>query len=108
MKSILLLVIWLGATLGSVEAGNTRSAQSVPSKTKTLSACGHVDADLKKEVRIRGIYRVGLEWSELDSLKCVDAPRVWVNFSDHTDRSLEKNSVKVKALMESHSSGRRL
>ncbi len=38
--------------------------------------------DLQKEVRVRAIYRVGFEWSELYSLKCQSAPTVWVDFSD--------------------------
>lgn len=52
------------------------------SEVEALSVCDNLHPDLTKEVRIRAIYRVGFEWAELYSLKCVGAPRIWVDFSD--------------------------
>jgi hypothetical protein len=57
---------------------------------QTLSVCGDLHPDLTRQVRIRGIYRVGFEWSELYSIKCTDAPRIWVNFSDDEQTQTRK------------------
>ena len=41
-----------------------------------------------REVRIRTVYRVGFEWSEFFSLKCLDEPGVWVELAtDYADCS---------------------
>lgn len=64
------------------------------STASTLSVCDTLRVDPSTEVRVRAVYRVGFEWSELYSLKCPNAPRVWVNFSDnwqaHTKKAARK------------------
>ena len=71
-------------------AGSKHASSQSGSAAPTLSVCDNLRANLTKEVRIRAIYRVGFEWSELYSLKCPDAPRVWVKFSDGVKARIQK------------------
>jgi len=93
MKSVLLLIACSALIIAGVADSKIAGAQS-DSTAPLLSLCDNLRADLTKEVRVRAIYRVGFEWSELYSLKCPNAPRVWVNFSDdwkgHTEKAARK------------------
>lgn len=42
---------------------------------------------VNQTVRIRVIYRVGFEWSEIYSLHCTDAPSTWLDFSPDFNRA---------------------
>ncbi len=81
MKSTILLIVCSIVTFAFLSSSIVGYAQS-DTTARALSLCDDLRPDLTKQVRIRGIYRVGFEWSELYSIKCPNAPRVWVNFSD--------------------------
>ncbi len=74
--------------------------RSLAAKPESISFCElrNTQLGLAKDVRIRAIYRVGFEWAELYSLKCTDAPGVWVDFSDdwesRTKRAMRKEIEK--------------
>src|ERR1043165_7521879 len=93
MKSLIVLIVCLVAPLACVSDAAVGRTQS-DSTLQTLSVCDDLRSDLTRQVRIRGIYRVGFEWAELYSIKCTSAPRIWVNFSDdwmaHTRKSVAK------------------
>ena len=93
MKSVFLLIGCLAVVVTCVADSKFARAQSA-SATSPLSVCSDLHVDLTKEVRVRGIYRVGFEWSEVYSIKCPNAPRVWINFSDgwetHTQKAVRK------------------
>ena len=93
MKSRLVLIACLVLVLAQDADSRFAEAKS-DSQVSLLSVCDPLHADLATQVRVRAIYRVGFEWSELYSLKCPNAPRVWVDFSDnweaHTKKALRK------------------
>jgi hypothetical protein len=93
MKSVLLPITCLALAIACVADSSLADAQS-DSAISPLSVCDTLHVDLTTEVRVRAIYRVGFEWVELYSLKCPNAPRVWVNFSDdweaHTQKAARK------------------
>lgn len=73
------------------------SAKSdLTSLPQIISFCELINSprDSTKEFRVRAIYRVGFEWSELYSLKCQSDLRMWVEFSDdwknQTKRSVQR------------------
>jgi hypothetical protein len=68
-------------------------AQSPP----TVSFCdvaSHPESYVNKHVRFRVIYRVGFEWQEIYSLRCVNAPSTWVEFSDNFEEVSSRNAMK--------------
>src|SRR5260370_19960727 len=93
MKSVLLLIAFVALVSARV-ADSKHALAQFASGASALSVCDDLHVDLTKEVRLRGIYRVGFEWSELYSIKCPNAPRVWINFSDgwqaHTQKAVRK------------------
>jgi hypothetical protein len=97
MKSVLILITCLVLLITCFEGSRLAVARS-DAADSPLSICDNLHADPIKEVRIRAIYRVGFEWSELYSLKCPNAPRVWVDFSDswkaHTQKAANKQLAK--------------
>lgn len=73
--------------------GQTIQKQSSP----TVGFCevaSHPETYLNKPLRFRVIYRVGFEWEEIYSLRCVNAPSTWVEFSDTFDEFSSHNAIK--------------
>lgn len=97
MKSLILLFVCSCVALACGSDATVSRAQS-DSTVQPVSVCDELRPDLTKQVRIRGIYRVGFEWAELYSIKCTNAPRIWVNFSDdwtaHTQKGVAKQLIK--------------
>jgi len=47
-----------------------------------------------KRVRVRAIYRVGFEWQEIYSVRCIEAPSTWLEFSDDIDEGPSRKELK--------------
>jgi len=45
-----------------------------------------------KRVRVRAIYRVGFEWQEIYSVRCIEAPSTWLEFSDDIEKAQVEKS----------------
>jgi hypothetical protein len=94
-----ILGFWIVSAILPLAQGSG-DGRSVSVKPEDLSVCElrNTQLGLVKEVRIRVVYRVGFEWAELYSLKCPDAPRVWVDFSkdweSHARRAVRKEIEK--------------
>ena len=74
--------------------GQRKSTDDVP----TVGLCNittNPERYYNKPVRLRAVYRVGFEWQEIYSLGCVDAPSVWLEFSDDIDESSHKQLKKI-------------
>src|ERR1044072_8579535 len=99
MRPMLLLAFWISSLILPLPP-QSDGARPVRAEPEAISFCEFRNAQLEpgKEIRIRAIYRVGFEWAELYSLKCSDAPRVWVKFSpdweSQTRRALRKEIEK--------------
>jgi hypothetical protein len=81
------IIFWLAA------GGQVTPAQTVP----TVSFCdvaAHPESYVNKRVRLRAIYRVGFEWQEIYSLRCVDAPSTWVEFSENFEETSSRKAMK--------------
>jgi hypothetical protein len=73
--------------------GQHKPTETVP----TIAFCDittHPERYFKTSVRLRAIYRVGFEWQEIYSLRCADAPSVWLEFSDNIDETSSHKQLK--------------
>jgi hypothetical protein len=76
-------------------SGQGKPVQSTPA-VGFCDVASHPENFMNKRVRVRAVYRVGFEWQEIYSLRCVDAPSTWVEFSD----TFEVSSRKAMKQME--------
>jgi hypothetical protein len=95
MNALLLTFYLLGLSLSPF---SVRGQVHPALETTPFCELTNLQIGSAKEVRVRAVYRVGFEWSELYSLKCVDSPDIWVDFSEDwkqsTSRSVRKEIEK--------------
>src|SRR5512132_1827273 len=78
-------------------AGNAMCQRKSTDEVPTVPFCdltAHPERYYKKTVRLRAIYRVGFEWQEIYSLRCIDAPSVWLEFADDIDETSSHKQLK--------------
>ncbi len=101
MRLLLLFTLILSIACLTV-AQSTDRATNERSEFESVTFCElrNLRIGMEKQIRIRTVYRVGFEWSELYSLKCIGAPSVWVEFSEdweaHTRRAVRKTIQKAE------------
>ncbi len=99
MRLLALFTLFLSVSYSSLAQSTEPATKGTP-KPASVSFCElrNFPIGMGKQIRIRSVYRVGFEWSELYSLKCVDSPSVWVEFSNdweaHTKRAFRKTIKK--------------
>jgi hypothetical protein len=87
-----LLILGPSRVSDSAVGANAPADAGIP----TIGFCdlAHTTIEPNQEIRVRAVYRVGFEWAQLYSLKCIDAPSVWVEFAegwqDRTRRAVRK------------------
>jgi len=93
MKSLVLALLL--ATTGCATLAPRTGPPEVLDGIPLISYCQLVaspQAYLNKEVRLRGVYRVGFEWQQVYSTHCLEAPNTWVELA--SDEGCRKTLVR--------------
>ena len=84
-RSLLCIVLLSGCgKLASRDAGSVSAPLAEPPSVSYCELIAAPDRYLNNEVRLRTVYRYGMEWTEAYSLTCIDAPATWVEFTKDT------------------------
>jgi hypothetical protein len=98
MQKFIILILWiLLLTLGESSANTEEVA--VASDIPTVDYCDLIrqakDYD-QKQIRIKAVYRVGYEWSEIYCPDCFNQKeRTWVEFDDDLESCTNSKVVKL-------------
>ncbi|MBI4751130.1 MAG: hypothetical protein HY774_21845 [Acidobacteria bacterium] len=96
MKTILILVFSVFAIASSGYARQTKEIKIGPN-IPTVKLCDLIHKSRlydQQMVRVQGIYRYGVEWSELYCLECLTGGSIWVEFNVSLESRTKKKLIK--------------
>lgn len=96
MKTLLILVFSVLAITSSGYARQTAEIEVGPT-IPTVKLCDLIRKPHlygRQMVRVQGIYRYGLEWSELYCVECLTGGSVWVEFDVSLESRTKKKLIK--------------